>query len=338
MSSTVPSAQQIPAVLSNIAAGYMRTRALYVAATLELADHLRQRPQTCDELARTVEAHPRALYLLLRSLESLGLFREPEPGLFALTPLGMHLCKDAPGGFHSFILMTGMFWTLWEGLPYTIKTGQSADQHILGMSSFDYLQQHPQEAAIFNEAMTLRVSAFAPAIVASYDFSPFHTITDIGGGHGKLLATILQAVPSARGVLFDMPVTIEGARQAMEQQGLSGRCSYVSGDFFAEVPGGDLQILSAVISDWDDEKSIQILSNCRRSLASAGRLLLIDRTLSPQEKASPLAFLDLTLLVGGGGTSRSEAEYQALLAKAGFELLRVVPTKTEVSIFEARPE
>lgn len=337
MGNPIPDLLQIPLALSNMVSGYMKTRALYVAARLGIADHLRNGPQRSEELAEAVGAHPKALYLLLRALTSLDLFSEPEPGLFGLTPLGEHLCKDAPSGFYSYVLMTDTFWSLWGELPYTLKTGQSADWQIWGMSSFDHLQQHPNEDAAFHEAMTLRVSTFAPAVVAAYDFSAFRTITDIGGGHGALLATILRTNPQARGILFDTPQAIEGAQQGIKQRGLAERCTCVGGDFFREIPGGDALILSAVISDWNEDKSVQILSNCRRAIAPEGRLLLIERRLSPEKPASPMAFLDLTLFVGGGGTGRTEAEYRHLLKASGFDLLQVYPTRTEVSVFEAKP-
>jgi hypothetical protein len=111
----------------------------------------------------------------------------------------------------------------------------------------------------------------------------------------------------------------------------------VGGDFFTEVPAGDAMILSAVISDWNDEKSIRILSNCRRSIAPDGRLLLLERLLVPGEPAPASVFLDLTMHLVGGGTGRSAAEYQRLFEKAGFRMLRVVPTGTQRSIFEAMP-
>jgi hypothetical protein len=337
MSTITPTSQEVPSALSDIASGYMKTQALYVAAKLGVADHLTEKPQSSEALARAIDVHPGALYKLLRFLESLGLFSEPEPGIFALTTLGAHLRNDAPSGFHTQILMNAeLHWHLWGELMYTITTGQAADQRVYGMPIFDYLQQHPEKAALFNEEMTRFIATMAPAVVAAYDFSSFGTIVDVGGGHGTLLATVLQANPQAHGVLFDLPITVEGARQHMATLGLSERCTCVGGDFFASVPAGDCIILSAVISDWDDEQSVRILTNCRQAIAPEGRLLLLERLLIPEEPAPPTAFLDLAMLISGGGTGRSQGEFRNLLAGAGFDLMRVVPTGTQRSIFEAR--
>jgi hypothetical protein len=338
MSSIIPTSQEVPLALSDMASGYMKTQALYVAAKLGLADKLAEGPQNSEVLAQDIDAHPDALYKLLRFLESLGLVSEPEPGVFALNPIGTHLRKDAASGFHTHILMNAeLLWGLWGELMYTIKTGQSAGQRVYGVPLFDYLQQHPEKAALFNEEMTNFIATMAPAVVASYNFKSFRKIVDVGGGHGALLAIILQANPQAHGVLFDLPITVDGAQQRMEAIGLSQRCTCVGGDFFASIPTGDCIILSGVISDWDDEQSGRILTNCRQAIEPEGRLLLLERLLIPEEPAPPTAFLDLIMLLIGGGTGRSETEYRNLLTGAGFELTRIVQTGTQRSIFEARP-
>lgn len=338
MSSNTSIRQEIPSILSDMASGFMKTQALYVAAKLGVADHLADGPKSSEVLAKVIDVYPNALYKLLRFLEYLGFFLEPEPGIFALTSLGAHLLKDAPGGFHTHILMnTELLWDLWGELMYTITTGQSAGQRVYGMPLFDYLQQHPEKAALFNQEMTQFIATMAPAVVASYNFKSFRTIVDVGGGHGTLLATILQANPQAHGVLFDLPITVEGAQQYIASLGLNQRCICVGGDFFASIPAGDCIILSGVISDWDDEQSVRILTKCRNAIAHEGKLLLLERLIIPEEPAQSTAFLDLTMLIAGGGTGRSKKEYKNLFASSGFELIRVVPTGTQRYIFEAKP-
>jgi hypothetical protein len=45
----------------------------------------------------------------------------------------------------------------------------------------------------------------------------------------------------------------------------------------------------------------------------------------------------MVMLVFPGGQERTEAEYDSLLAKAGFRLSRVVPTESAATILEAVP-
>lgn len=318
--------------------GYQKTQVLYVAARLGLVDRLGEKPQGADELARSLTVDAAALYRLLRALEYLGVVHEPSQGLFALTTAGEELRSGAPGALHDEILMTGeVFWSWWAGLEHSVRTGEPAVPGIEGVSAFEYLQARPEQARRFNRLMSAMVGAMAARVVEVFDFAPFGTVVDIGGGRGTLLSTILKANPHLEGVLFDLPPTAEEAKGAVAEMGLAGRCTCVGGDFFAEVPKGDCLILSAVISDWNDERSVAILKNCRRSVSSGGRLLLLERLLQPEAPAPPTAFLDLQMLVFGGGTGRSAAEYERLFQAAGFELVRVHPTGTPRSIFEARP-
>lgn len=338
MADTTSNPQEILSALNDMATGFMKSQALYLAAKLGIADHLSAGPQSSDALAEAVGAHPGALYRLLRFLEYLGLFYEPEPGKFALTAMGEYLRSDAPGGIRNeAIFNMELVWPGWGELAYTVTTGRSADQRAFGASFFEHLQQHPHLVALFNDSMTRFIATMAPAVAAAYGFRPFRTIVDVGGGHGTLMAAILQANPQARGVIFDLPITVEGAQKYMVELGLSERCACLGGDFFKEVPPGDAIILSAVISDWDDEKSVHILANCRRAVAPEGRLLLIERRLIPEEPAPATAFLDLQMLLLGGGAGRTAGEYRRLLAEAGFELARIISTGTQRSIFEARP-
>ena len=333
-----PASDEITAKLEDALAGYQKTQVLYVAAKLGIADRLGAGPQRAEALASAIGADPAALYRLLRALEYLGAVHEPSPGLFALTPLGERLRPDSAGAVHDEILMTGeVIWSWWAGLEHSIRTGESSVPGIEGVSAFEFLNRHPEQIRRFNRLMSAMVGRMAKGVLAVCDFSPFGTVVDIGGGRGTLLSAILESHPRARGVLFDLPATAEEAKGAFAARGLAGRCECVGGDFFATVPEGDCLILSAVLSDWDDDRCVAILKNCRRAVAAGGRLLVLERMLEPEKPAPQSAFMDLQMLVIGGGTGRTAAEYRRLLGAAGFELARVLPTRTPRSVFEARP-
>jgi SAM-dependent methyltransferase len=222
---------------------------------------------------------------------------------------------------------------------HSVQTGETAFDHLFGMELFPYLAQHPEEAAVFNAAMTAFSTQVATAVVAAYDFSPFGTIVDVGGGQGALLRAILQATPTARGVLFDLPQVVTGAKEPTEAMGLTERCTMVGGDCFASVPsGGDAYILSAVIHDWDDERSIAILHNCHRAMRPQGKLLLVEAVVPARIDRSVLSQFsvrgDVNMLVHTGGRNRTEAEYRALFEAAGFQLTRIIPTQGAVKILE----
>jgi hypothetical protein len=175
------------------------------------------------------------------------------------------------------------------------------------------------------------------AILDAYDLSGFGVVADIGGGNGSQMTEILKRHPRMKGILFDLPHVIERATERIRVAGLLDRCQLVSGSFFDAVPGGaDAHVLRHIIHDWDEERCLIILRNCHRAMPSAGKLLVIESVIPPGNQPFHGKFLDLVMLLIPGGKERTEDEYRTLFEGAGFELTRIVPTGTEVSIVEGR--
>ena len=119
---------------------------------------------------------------------------------------------------------------------------------------------------------------------------------------------------------------------------MAERCTTVGGDFFVEVPaGGDAYVLAQILHNWDDERSVAILRQCRRAMPAHGTLLVIELVLPPGEEPFFGKWLDLHMLVLVGARERTATEYDALFRRAGFALTRVVPTAAGASIVEAVP-
>ncbi len=323
--------------------GYRVSQAIYVAAKLGIADLLKEGPRGTDDLAQATGTHAATLYRVLRFLVGVGLFDEVAPHRFALAPLGSGLRTDLPGSIRPNVLMLldQASWRPWGQLLYSVQTGGTAFEHVHGVGRFDYLTEHPDTAAVFNEAMSSNTARSGTAITDAYDFSAIKRLVDVGGGHGLLLATILGAYPTMRGVLFDRPQVIAGAQATLEAAGVSDRCELVSGDFFAEVPsGGDAYLLRQIIHDWDDARALTILRNCRQAMTERGRLLVVERAISPDYRlALPVLHIDLEMLVNVGGQERTDAEYYSLFGTARFELTSIVPLgdAAQFSVFEGVP-
>jgi ubiquinone/menaquinone biosynthesis C-methylase UbiE len=326
--------------LQHIMAGYQISAAIHVAAELTLADLLAAGPQTSAVLAQQTQTHPQTMYRLLRTLASVGLFTEVEPGAFALTALGALLRTDHPMSMRA-LSRYGSSWMQWQrfgALRRVVETGGSVDRELFGMSGHEYRNQHPEERAIFDEAMVSLVRQVVDAVVRAYDFSPFQTLVDVGGGYGALLSALLHSTPRLRGVLFDRPEVAEGAKRHLAAAGVLDRCEVVGGDMFAEIPrGGDAYVFSRVIHDWDDERATVALRNCRRVIDPRGTLLLIEEVIPPGDAPGFGKLSDLNMLVSSGGQERTEAEYRALYTAAGFEFTQVIPTTSRMSIIVGAP-
>jgi SAM-dependent methyltransferase len=327
-----------PVAMMGLVTGYWVSQAVGVVARLGIADRLARGPRGSDEVARAVGADPPALYRVLRLLAGLGVVAEAAPRTFGLTPLGDTLRSDAPGSVRDFAIAETApgHWQPWGRLHESVRTGRPMAREALGMELFDWYAQNPEEAGFFSAAMGNLSALAADELVRVYDFSAVRTVADVGGAHGILLAAVLRANPAARGILFDLPHVIATARDGVEAQGLTGRCALVSGDFFEAVPeGADLHLLKQIVHDWDDERAARLLRNCHRALGPAGKLLLVEMVVPPDNRPGPAQAMDLNMLVMLGGRERTEEEYRRLLQAAGFRQDRVIPTHSPFSVIEA---
>jgi hypothetical protein len=325
-----------PVQLFEIATGFMKAQAIYVAAKLGIADLLKDGPRKIDELASITGAHSNSLYRLLRALASIGLFAERADGTFELTPMASALQSDIPMSLRPYVLLLGdkSWWDPWGNLLHSVKTGEASFDQIFGMGYSEYLETHPDIAKTFNECMTSVSQAHNPAIVGSYDFSCFRKIVDVGGGHGSLLTSILKADPRLTGILFDLPHVVNSIDKSDVE--MSGRCEIIGGDFFEEVPpGGDVYLLKQVIHDWNDELSIKILQNCHKAMTKEGRILVVEAVIGPGNAQSTSKFFDLHMLVTGpGAKERTESEFRSLFNSAGFALSKITSTPSSFCIIE----
>src|SRR5580704_18995 len=274
------------AVLFNLITGRWVSQLIYVAARLELADHLKHGPRTAEELATAAEVQAPALYRALRALASVGIFAETKDKRFKLTPLAVTLQKAVPCSMHAAALMLGeKYWEdAWAQLLHGIKTGEMPFLKAHGIPPFEYLEKHPEDLKIFGETMTSVSSTENPAIAAAHKFSGIRTLVDVGGGNGSLLATILKANPKLKGVLFDLPSVSTRAKQDrhVTAKGIAERCTLESGDFFEAVPkGGDAYIMKRTLHDWDDERCTKILANCCAAMSEKGKVLVVDSLIPP---------------------------------------------------------
>jgi hypothetical protein len=323
--------------LLKLGLGYMTSSALNVVVSLGIADRLAAGPQPVSELARDVKANEDALYRVLRMLASEGVFEEIAPGAFAHTPLSEPLRSGSPARELVQWIADPFHFKVYSEALHTVRTGQPAGEYVTGLPVFDYIGRTPELSEVFNDAMTSLSAMVVPAVLEAYDFSGIGLLVDVAGGHGKVLTSVLKAYPTMKGVLFDLPYVVEGARPVIDALGLQARCRAEGGDMFTAVPaGGDAYVMKHIIHDWDDERALALLRNVRAALRDGrGRVILIESVMEPDGRRDVGTVLDYEMLMLTGGRERSEAEFRALLATAGFTLTRVVKTTSPLSVVEA---
>lgn len=316
--------------------GVAGTQLIGLAAQLDIADLLNDGPRSIGALAEATGTREPALLQTMRALAALGIFAEPRPDHFAVTPLGELLRTGVPNSLRGYAIMlaSGMMLRGWANLSHALRTSEGALDDALGMETYAYLQQNAAEAAVFDAAMSSVSGQESTALRDAYDFSRFRTLVDVGGSRGLVLAGLLDAHPTLHGVLFDLPKVVEGARALLGEHVTGGRCRIEGGDFCADVPhGGDAYLLKRVLVVLDDERSGQVLRNCRKAVSPDGRLLVAE----PDPSTLYGRLYDVFMLMAHGTRLRSEAEMGALLANSGFKLVRAIGTRSALRLFEGEP-
>ena len=329
--------------LRRLVNGYQVTQAIGVMVTLGLPEALAAEPRSAADLASATGTDASALARLLRALVAIGILREPadHPGMFELTELGQLLRSDADeslAGWAAFVVRPYV-WEAWGDLLQTVHTGENAFRARHGGESvWAWRQDHPDENEIFNRAMHALSAATTRRLAATYDFSRFTTVADLGGGDGTLLSAVLAQHPDLRGIVFDLPHVVAGAPARLQAAGVADRVEIVGGSFFEGIPAGcDAYVLKSVLHDWDDEASIRILRQVREVTTPATTVLIVERTLDEHGPGPIAAMSDLNMLTMTGGAERTLTQWRALTDASGFVITGTVGIGAEWAVIEAAP-
>lgn len=330
-------------LLDQSVGGIVTHRCVYVAAELGIADLLKNGSKSIDQLAQETGTDTNALYRIMRTLCSVGIFKERKKRLFETNKLGKYLQSDLDDTIVHFIKVAGAEWlnVAWGSLMQTVKNGKDFYQNNQGINVFEWLRKRPKVQKQFDIGMT-SVSALSDIpVTAAYNFSTFETIVDVGGGYGTQILTILNAFPKLKGILFELPYTIDSVKKdkVINQAIVERRLECIAGDFFISVPAGyDAYFMKSIIHDWDDEKAVKILTNCRKAMPENSTLLIVENIGKEDSNTGDFnKFLDIYMLALFGGVIRTSKECSQILKESGFELKRVIPTASIFTLLEAKP-
>jgi hypothetical protein len=319
---------------------YHASALAYAAVKLGLPERMGARPWTAEALATELGLSAPHILRFLRGLVTLGVCEEHPDGSFALTSLGQSLKPGSPSRLgEKVMIVVEQYWQPWADLVSTLQTGAPAFDHVFGTDVWAWRNENFRGGDIFAAYVASETFAGAGPIVEALDLSGVGSIADIGGGHGGLLAAILQAHPGMRGILFDLPETIIGAKRFLKSHGVLERVTLVGGDFVAEIPvEADLYVLKSVLQHWDDLGVRALLESCRDAMPARARLAIVERLLPEAASGDPGAvMLDLHMMVITGGRARTLQEFERLLAEASLVLSKIYATSSGLSVIEAVP-
>jgi hypothetical protein len=318
--------------------GGWRAQALYTAVKMRLPDHIEAGRATSVELAAATGAEEEGIRRLMRLLVAIGVFEGDHRAGYRNTAVSATL-YDRPNSLRDMCLLYGEeFYTAWGHAYEAIRTVTAGFEAAYGRSLYTYLSQDADAATRFQRAMKAG-NLFFDHVPDVFDFSGGKLVVDVGGGGGQLLATILQATPDARGMLFDREHIVPIAQENLAATVGLSRVDVVGGDMFDGVPpGGDVYLLCRVLAGWDDDAVAGLFENCRRAMAGPeSRLLILDRMVADEEPTMLPALWDLHLLMTNGGRHRTIDTFGSLLGRAGLDIERVAALPVETTALIAAP-
>lgn len=316
--------------------GFWTTQIIRAAATFSIAEHLASGLSTAAEIAAVESTHLDATRRLLRTCASIGLLTSADGVHYQGTALLGTLRQDAPNSLYGWARAQGApgLWQGWGRFPEAVRTGERQTVPALGSEIWDYYANTPEEARYFTIAMDNLSNEVASEVVRVLDTSQAAMAIDVGGASGSLVHSLMRANPRLRGAVLDLPHVVPDAATAAAALGLADRFTAVPGDFFEAVPPGDLYLLKYILVDWDDEQCVRILSNCRKSLAESGRVVVVDQLVGRPGEPGFAPLMDMCMLTMLPGRARDLAEYEKLFAAAGLRTAQVIQTRSPFVVIE----
>jgi len=318
---------------------YWISQAISAGAALGVFDHITPN-QSIDELAVQLQVVPEALHRLLRALAVAGIVSLDADERPSLTTLGLLLTKSHPSSLQAIAIACGQEWYHgWGQLRHSVITGKSGFEKVYGKRFFEYTRDHPGTRAIFDAGMRGISSMTDLPVALAYNFAKFRRLTDVVGGTGSQLVTVLRLNQRVEGTVFDLPAVVDAARASLSvEPGVAQRVSFDAGDFMQSVPSGsDAYLMKSVLHDWSDEEAVNILKNCRRQMQPGSTLLIAEHVIQPGNTPQFGKLLDLMMLVNLGGKERTRVQYQHLLERASLRLTGEFPTLAQMTLLEASP-
>lgn len=318
--------------LFDLITGYRKSQIIYTAVKLDIFDSIYTNPKTLEEICLATSFEPLSIYRLLNALILMNLIKK-ENGIFSLTEKALILSVHHPNNIKSRVLFHGeIAYQAWSHLSQSVNMNDpiSAFEKYFSKTFFDYLSDNDKARENFNNLMDVSQNKYNSQLVSHLNLrSTDNLIIDVGGGVGHFSHAIAEVYKDKKIVVYDIPQTI---MEAIKKNKVNPVVTYQAGDFFCQIPSGDVLILKRILHDWNDEQAARILQQCYKSVNKNGRLILVENILDESDCNSVL--LDLNMKVLFNSKERCLEEYINLSEKAGFKHSITIEVNNELSIID----
>ncbi|MGP9602301.1 NADPH-dependent ferric siderophore reductase, contains FAD-binding and SIP domains [Brevibacterium sp. Mu109] len=294
--------------------------AIRTAVELGIPEAISRGVTGVSELAAKAGADERALGKLLRYLHALDVLTETQPDHYALTPVGEgltlefmieHLHPAGVGGRE----MLGIL-----GLTESIRTGQASYATVTGQNFAEVRAEQDYEDRYLERLARFQASLAEPIAKSDILTGVEHLVIHSGGAgaqareflavHPDLRITICALPAQADWLRRDLPDTIPDKQQR-------AWVSVVEQSVFEPSPASDAVLISRGFKALPDADAAHALRRAAENLTPSGRVLLVEETYDLDDLDEHDGEADLIGLTVHGSGLRTEAELDAVIARAG---------------------
>lgn len=336
-----------PFRLMQIGSLFWQSRALDVAARLDIATMLGDAALDAKEIASRVGSNADATARLLRLLAAMGVFEETAAQVYRNNKLSHCLRTDKPDNVRAMILMHNsetMSRPWFEQLERGVRQGIPPFRLAHGEDLYEFSDHHADFDKLFSEAMESVEALTGDSFATDLDWGRFDRIIDIGGSRGTKSLAILRRHTHLTALVVDRAQVVTEAQAHWRANPARGteRLRFLAGDLLASIPPAqndkDVYLLSGVLHGFDDEACIRALTHLARASGGSGAPVAVMEMVLPERKADlASASFDMQMFMGTRGRERTLAQWQSLLGRSGMVLEEVVALQSFVSILVLRP-
>lgn len=323
-----------------MATGHWKSAMVREFVACGVPEALQGGPLPAEEIALRCSLDPEAGKRFLRAAEGMGLL-ESAGTQYQLSSLGKYLDKSSKDSLAYTVLLESSIPHVlgWTGLGDFIKTGNKSVKSTLNVENYWELFNEggafPGHINVFSKAMsTFSTIELSSIMQSKCDFSMHKSFADIGGSEGQLLFGIMESSPGSTGIVVDLPDVV---KRVNVPAGLEGRVETKAGSFFdgSAIPVGvDAYLLKHIIHDWDDEPSVQILSNIVSAMKKDAALYVFEMIVPDEDGEDMSKMFDLHMGVLLNGKERTVGEFKSLFDKAGLDLVEVHRTVSQIAVLK----
>lgn len=303
--------------IAGIYGGFAEARILHeavLAGVFDLADE----PRTASEVAAEAGLDPGACRLLLDALAGMELLDKDGDAYVNAEGVTRYLAGGGERTQVPIIRFNARQWDHWGRLGEALRTGDPVRPP-------DMYQDDPELLSDFIRGMeSIAVGrGDAPRLPEVLDLEGCDSMLDIGGGPGTYCRFFLQDHPDLAATLFDLPATLEVAREMIAgwPADVRDRIELVAGDYHEDpLPGThDLVWVSNIVHSETEKANRALMEEVHAATAPGGRVVVKDHILD-ETRTRPRhgATFAIVMLLFTGGRCYTFEEIRAWMEEAGF--------------------